>query len=923
MEETKSETFKELTDEERKIAIKERRSGIWEFAKKNYIWGIYILLIILLVLNVQIRTMPLDINPITGKPGLWNVAIDDWTLGPDLDPFVFLRGAERIIEDGTLGEKDMLRFYPLGYNTIGETKILPYSIAYIHKAFVFLGISDSVTYAAIWLPVLFSIITALAFFFLVRRIFEDKGKFFSNITALIGTSFLITLPSLLPRTIAGIPEKESMGFAFMFLAFYFFISAWKAKGNEKFPIKNFILATLAGLFTALMGLVWGGVIFIYITIALTGFIFFLMEKIHKKEMIVYWTWLLTSMLFWIPFTARMSVRTFMTASSTGGAIVIGIIMIWFMILYKTKYFKFIEKIPKFNKIPRVLQTLIISAVLFTIILSIFFGPIAAIDMGKGVIGQLISPYSSRIAFTVAENKQPYFTDWRGNMGPIIEGFPILFWLFFIGSVVLFHEVIRNYKLYERTILITSYVIFLICLIFSRSSPNDILNGESGIALIMYAIGFIALVSGISYVIYKRLKEGKSLEVNANIGYIFVFSLVFVGIIAGRSAIRLLMVLLSIVVIPVSYIIVNSVYSAIEKKDEEVLKLLSIIFAIIIVIAGIMVLNYQYQGIKIGAKNHIPSVYTYQWQYAMKWVDENTPQDAVFGHWWDYGYWVQSMGHRATMLDGGNSIPYWNYLMGRHVLTAESEQEALNLGYAHNLTHFLIDSTEIGKYAAYSSIGSDEKYDRLSWIGTFHLDEKQTVETANDTSIVYVGGIALDEDLVINDSEYLPSQKTGIGAIIVMFSQQTSEITGAFIITIYNGKQMNIPLRYVYFEGQLIDFGEGSGIEGAAYIIPRFIDGEGYNSRGSALFLSPRNMRALWVQMYLLNNVEHFELIHVEDNNVVKSLKSQGIQSRELIYYRGLQGPIKIWELKYTGEEEFNEEYLMLDFPEHLLGRKYK
>ena len=900
-----------------KTALKKRRNDILKFAKKNYIFLIYILLIVILIVNVQIRTLPLENNPQTGKPGLWNVATNDWTLGPDLDPFVFLRGAERIVEDGTLGKIDMMRFYPLGYNTAGETRILPYSIAYLHKVFIFLGIDESVAYAAIWLPVLFSIITALAFFFLVRKIFEEKGELFSNLTALLGTALLITLPSLLPRTIAGIPEKESMGFTFMFLTLYFFISAWKSDGKVKLGI----FAILAGLFTGLMGLVWGGVAFVYVAIAISGFIAFLMEKIDKKELVVYWTWAISSMIFWIPWTWRMTIEKFLKSSTSGGAIAVGVIMVCFFILYKTRYFKFLEKIPKFNKIPKPIQTLIFAVIALFILSSIFLGPSTMFEMGGEIISKLTTPYTSRIAFTVAENKQPYFSDWRGNMGPILGGFPIFFWLFFIGSVALFYEVIKNYKLSERTILITSYVFFLFCLIFSRSSPNYILNGETGIALLMYAAGFIILIGGVGYVAYKRLKEGKSLEVNANIGYIFVFSLVFVGIIAGRSAVRLLMVLLAIAVIPLSYIIVNSVYAAIKKRNEDIIKILLIAFAILAVVSGFMILSYQYQGVKVGGSRHIPSVYTHQWQYAMKWIDDNTAEDAVFGHWWDYGYWVQSMGHRATMLDGGNSYPYWNYLMGRHVLTAESEQEALDLAYSHNLTHFLIDSSEIGKYPAYSNIGSDEEYDRFSWIGTFHLDESKTQETMNDTSLIYIGGIALDEDIIINDSKLLPSQKTGVGALVVTFSQQTSEIKQAFIITIYGGEQIIVPLRYVYFEGELIDFGEGKGIEGCVYIIPRFVDGKGYSPQGSALFLSPRNMRALWVQMYLLNNTKQFNLIHAEDNYIVKGLKEQGVVSRELIYYRGLQGPIKIWEINYTGEETFNEEYLLLDFPERLLGRK--
>jgi len=131
--------------------------------------------------------------------------------------------------------------------------------------------------------------------------------------------------------------------------------------------------------------------------------------------------------------------------------------------------------------------------------------------------------------------------------------------------------------------------------------------------------------------------------------------------------------------------------------------------------------------------------------AMKWVREETPKNAVFGHWWDYGYWVQSLGERATVLDGGNRIGYWNYLMGRHVLTGDNQDDALEFLYNHNTTHLLIDSSDIGKYGAYSSIGSDDNFDRASGIGIFILDEKQTQETQDQIMFVYSGGVGLDED----------------------------------------------------------------------------------------------------------------------------------------------------------------------------------
>ena len=43
----------------------------------------------------------------------------------------------------------------------------------------------------------------------------------------------------------------------------------------------------------------------------------------------------------------------------------------------------------------------------------------------------------------------------------------------------------------------------------------------------------------------------------------------------------------------------------------------------------------------------------QWQQAMEWVRDNTAEDAVFSHWWDYGYWVETLGERRTTNDGGH------------------------------------------------------------------------------------------------------------------------------------------------------------------------------------------------------------------------------------------------------------------------------
>ena len=187
-------------------------------------------------------------------PKLRDITTGTWTLGPDLDPFLFLRWAKYIVAHGSMMTWDMMRYSPLGYNTKRELLLHPYMIAWFHKVASLFG-SESVTHSAVLYPVFFFALTIIAFFLMTRKVFINSlGEKKSNIIALISSFFLVVMPPLLPRTIAGIPEKESAGFFFLFITFYFFISAWKEKQTNK----KIILALLAGIFTGGMGLVWGG-----------------------------------------------------------------------------------------------------------------------------------------------------------------------------------------------------------------------------------------------------------------------------------------------------------------------------------------------------------------------------------------------------------------------------------------------------------------------------------------------------------------------------------------------------------------------------------------------------------------------------------------------------------------------------------------
>jgi dolichyl-diphosphooligosaccharide---protein glycosyltransferase len=43
-----------------------------------------------------------------------------------------------------------------------------------------------------------------------------------------------------------------------------------------------------------------------------------------------------------------------------------------------------------------------------------------------------------------------------------------------------------------------------------------------------------------------------------------------------------------------------------------------------------------------------------WPETLEWIKTNTPEDSVIASWWDYGYWIQTMGDRASLADNSTT-----------------------------------------------------------------------------------------------------------------------------------------------------------------------------------------------------------------------------------------------------------------------------
>lgn len=856
--------------------IKKRKKELLKKAKEKKNWLIYGAMLIIAWFGYHIRT--LNIPLLQGK----------WL--PDVDSYAFLRYAEYIVEHGKMMAFDALRYYPFGYNPQYEFGLLSYVIAYLYKILHFFNPSATVVDAAIQYPVLAFVGIAIFFFLFIKQVFNFK-------VAIVSTAFLTVLPAFLYRTMAGVSDKEPLGVLLLFMMLYFFILAMKEDSLKKYCI----YAGISGILTGFMGGVWGGVQFMLLTFGAYAIIATLFQLFRKKDFFIYAIWTFISMIFlYIIYPTRYNLNIFLTSFTTQILLLGLMVSAIFFILSLPKFKEIKEKIE--NKMPLGLFSLIVTAILGAVLIVLISGPEAVTGVLKNLYVQLTKPFgTTRWQLTVAENHQPFFTD-------IVSQFGWKFiLLFFGGAITLFYMSIKKQlDKKSRTLLTGLFSLFLIAFSMSRySASSSVFNGETGISQLTYIGSLLAFFAVLIYGYLKLFSKNKdAFNKLKKIKTLPLFLLVWliIMLVASRSAIRLLFIFAPITALFVGYFTIKAFKKAKTLKKESY-KLIS--HLIIILLIGSLFIGFAKSS--LSQASYVGPSYNIQWQNAMSWARDNTPKDAVFAHWWDYGYWVQWGAHRATLSDGGNAYNGINYFVGRHVLTGQSEIEALEFLKARNATHLLIIKEEIGKYPAFSSIGADENYDRYSWISTFRLQPDQIRETRNETLLFFAGGTPLDDDFIWQD-QLFPAESSGIGAFIVPLTstevqngnetQVVQNIGQPRAIIVYNGIQKDIPLKCVYFNGQELTF-EGESLPGCLRIMPEFENNNQANPFGAALYLSPDVYKGLFAKLFLLNHEsEYFKLAYSDENT-----------GMPLALYQGrLVGPLKIWDITYPNNLTIPEEY---------------
>jgi len=78
-----------------------------------------------------------------------------------------------------------------------------------------------------------------------------------------------------------------------------------------------------------------------------------------------------------------------------------------------------------------------------------------------------------------------------------------------------------------------------------------------------------------------------------------------------------------------------------------------------------------------------------WSSAMMWVRGNIAEDAVIASWWDYGYWITTLGHRTTLVDNATLIDWQIKKVGYTLITnPENSWNILSSDYSQDVSKYL-------------------------------------------------------------------------------------------------------------------------------------------------------------------------------------------------------------------------------------------
>lgn len=517
-------------------------------------------------------------------------------------------------------------------------------------------LTPAVPYTIVWLgrlagdlkaavkfyPALFGLLSVLAMAFLGRKL----GM--SGLTSLA----LAVIPAYMFRTSQGFADKEALAFFIGILGWYFAATALEEKKHLPAIYSGVTIGMLAG--------VWGGKVLFALSLTPLVLIMALKERTEEVSIIstIYASYIAMHAIF---------PRYRLFYKDPVALAIMGVAAFGYLLHYIYKR----QGLEKYGK-KRLLMAVGIGAVLTLGTSWLMFGdPLFVVRL---VINLYQDPNSSsggvRHFETVAENQRPVWT-WNLGANQFFSQFGLLFFIA-VGALVV--PILRKvWNLVSKRDAYAQDYVYAAGL--AIATAKILIDFPHQTPVLLFLLGIPDLM---------ERNDWKEL---------MVMSLVAFSMYSTFSVVRLFIFGSVGVVIGASWLM----KFLIDHKDTVT----SLVGCALVVYAFYQIYptTLSYRASLAGAS------LTTTWFENAKWMNFNVPDGEPVATWWDYGYWIQTIGNTVSLGDGGNVGPGYdiNWHTGHFFATGDYEN-ATAWVEDWNVTYITIDAQMLPKYWAYSTLG---------------------------------------------------------------------------------------------------------------------------------------------------------------------------------------------------------------------------
>ncbi len=271
------------------------------------------------------------------------------------------------------------------------------------------------------------------------------------------------------------------------------------------------------------------------------------------------------------------------------------------------------------------------------------------------------------------------------------------------------------------------------------------------------------------------------------------------------------------------------------------------------------------------------------------IAEHTDEHAVITAWWDYGSKIHWFAKRATVVDEDHYIPYWIFMMARHVFSGVSSTETLTFLKTHNVTHLLITTNDLLKLDTITYTGSDETYDRGAAVHfLMPIRSREVAPSVQQTDLIPHSSRTMDT-LSLNGKDYPPGQWMLQGVSII----DEGDTWSAKVHGITRDGKFSLPPAELRIGTSHIK-SEKKGVPGSIVVFSNET-----NQKVQAFYVSATAARLLTVRLYLfLEEIPGFSLLY--DTNSEERCELDGF---------------RLWKIEYPETVQPEPKYRQHDFPE--------